>query len=58
MKVGDRVRVKESISVYHHPTDCNQTLSLYHVGIITLKKNLPISLSPNLPISPHFPPSP
>ncbi|NEO94915.1 MAG: hypothetical protein F6K56_33880 [Moorea sp. SIO3G5] len=47
MKVGDRVRLKKSITVYHHPTHRNQTLSLDHVGIITLKKNLP-----HLPISP------
>ena len=28
MKVGDRVRVKESVLVYHHPTHRNQALDI------------------------------
>jgi len=28
MKVGDRVRVKESVIVYHHPKNRNQPLDL------------------------------
>jgi Ferredoxin thioredoxin reductase variable alpha chain len=36
MKVGDRVRVKESVLVYHHPSNRNQAFDLQGFeGVIT-----------------------
>jgi hypothetical protein len=48
MKVGDRVRVKETVLVYHHPTSRNEAFDLKGaegviVGIATEWQGKPIS---------------
>jgi len=46
MKVGDRVRVKESIIVYHHPEHRNQSFDIKGgevVGFATNGESKPIS---------------
>ena len=57
MKVGDRVLVKDSVSVYHHPQNRNQKFDLKGqqgeiISIIQDWKGRPIS--PNLPILVKF----
>jgi ribosomal protein S17 len=52
MKVGDRVRVKESVVVYHHPSNRNQAFDLKGLegqitDVITERDGKPISA--NLP---------
>jgi Ferredoxin thioredoxin reductase variable alpha chain len=48
MKVGDRVRVKESVVVYHHPTHRNEAFDLKGaegevIGIASEWQGKPIS---------------
>jgi hypothetical protein len=57
IKVGDRVRVKESISVYHHPGHRNQTFDIKNqegevVAIIEDWQGRPVSA--NLPVKVKF----
>ncbi|NEP00069.1 MAG: ferredoxin--nitrite reductase [Symploca sp. SIO2E9] len=57
MKVGDRVRVKESVIVYHYPKHKNQPFDLQGQegevsAIITEWKGRPVSA--NLPIQVKF----
>ncbi|MEH2144693.1 MAG: ferredoxin-thioredoxin reductase variable chain [Nostoc sp.] len=57
MKVGDRVRVKESVVVYHHPEHRSQAFDIKGtegdvVGIATQWRGRPISA--NLPIVVQF----
>ncbi|MEI1376014.1 MAG: ferredoxin-thioredoxin reductase variable chain [Nostoc sp.] len=57
MKVGDRVRVKESVVVYHHPEHRSQAFDIKGtegdvVGIATEWRGRPISA--NLPIVVQF----
>lgn len=53
MKVGDRVRVKESVIVYHHPENRNQPFDIKGIegeviGLITEWQGRPVSA--NLPV--------
>lgn len=53
MKVGDRVRVKDSVVVYHHPEHRNQAFDLKGtegevISIVTQWQGRPVSA--NLPI--------
>jgi len=57
MKVGDRVRVKNSVVVYHHPEHRNQAFDLKGtegevIGIVTEWQGRPVSA--NLPILVQF----
>ncbi|WP_442939849.1 ferredoxin-thioredoxin reductase variable chain [Nostoc sp.] len=57
MNVGDRVRVKESVVVYHHPEHRSQAFDIKGtegdvVGIATQWRGRPISA--NLPIVVQF----
>ncbi|HIK27213.1 MAG: ferredoxin-thioredoxin reductase variable chain [Oscillatoriaceae bacterium SKW80] len=57
MKVGDRVRVKESIIVYHHPDHRNQPFDVKDlqgeiIAILQDWNGKPVS--PNLPIQVKF----
>lgn len=57
MKAGDRVRVKESVIVYHHPEHRSQAFDLKGiegdvVGIATAWQGRPVSA--NLPIVVQF----
>nr|WP_309245642.1 ferredoxin-thioredoxin reductase variable chain [Desmonostoc muscorum] len=57
MKVGDRVRVKDSVVIYHHPEHRNQAFDLKGtegdvIGIVTQWQNRPVSA--NLPILVQF----
>ncbi len=57
MKVGDRVRVKDSVIVYHHPEHRNQAFDLKGtegevIGIATEWQGRPVSA--NLPIVVQF----
>ncbi|NEO30742.1 MAG: ferredoxin--nitrite reductase [Symploca sp. SIO3C6] len=57
MKVGDRVRVKNSVMVYHHPEHKNQPFDLKGQegevsAIVTEWKGRPVSA--NLPIQVRF----
>ncbi|MGF1496070.1 MAG: ferredoxin-thioredoxin reductase variable chain [Elainellaceae cyanobacterium] len=57
MKVGDRVRVKESVIVYHHPKNRNQPYDLKDhegevVGIVNEWHGKPISA--NFPVQVQF----
>jgi hypothetical protein len=59
MKIGDRVRVKESVVVYHYPKQKQQPFDLKDmegeiINILTDWKGRPIS--PNLPIIVKFEP--
>lgn len=57
MKVGDRVRVKDSVVVYHHPEHRNQAFDLKGsegeiVAIVTQWRDRPVSA--NLPLLVQF----
>ena len=57
MKVGDRVRVKESVIVYHHPENRNQPFDIKGIegeviGLITEWQGRPVSA--NLPVYVQF----
>jgi hypothetical protein len=57
MKVGDRVRVKESVTVYHHPDHRNQPFDLQGqegevIGLANEWKGQPISA--NFPLLVKF----
>ncbi|WP_180277496.1 MULTISPECIES: ferredoxin-thioredoxin reductase variable chain [unclassified Nostoc] len=57
MKVGDRVRVKDSVVVYHHPEHRNQPFDIKDtegdvVAIATQWRDRPVSA--NLPIVVQF----
>ncbi|BAY76666.1 ferredoxin thioredoxin reductase, alpha chain [Nostoc linckia NIES-25] len=57
MKVGDRVRVKDSVVVYHHPEHRNQAFDIKGtegevIGIVTQWQGRPVSA--NLPILVQF----
>ncbi|MEH2452750.1 ferredoxin-thioredoxin reductase variable chain [Nostoc sp.] len=57
MKVGDRVRVKDSVVVYHHPEHRSQAFDIKGiegdvVGIATQWRGRPVSA--NLPIVVQF----
>lgn len=57
MKVGDRVLIKDSVAVYHHPQNRNQEFDLQGqqgevISIVQDWKGRPIS--PNLPILVKF----
>ncbi|AVH64638.1 ferredoxin--nitrite reductase [Nostoc sp. 'Peltigera membranacea cyanobiont' 213] len=57
MKVGDRVRVKDSVVVYHHPEHRNQAFDIKGtegdvVNIATQWRDRPVSA--NLPIVVQF----
>jgi hypothetical protein len=57
MKVGDRVRVKDSVVVYHHPEHRNEAFDIKGtegevVGIVTQWQGRPVSA--NLPILVQF----
>lgn len=57
MKVGDRVRVKESVVVYHHPDHRNQGFDIQGqegevVAIVTEWHGRPVSA--NLPVHVKF----
>ncbi len=57
MKVGDRVRVKESVIVYHHPEHRNQPFDIKDsegevIGIVTEWQGRPVSA--NLPVYVQF----
>ncbi|MFN6518549.1 MAG: ferredoxin-thioredoxin reductase variable chain [Nostoc sp. CreGUA01] len=57
MKVGDRVRVKDSVVVYHHPEHRNQAFDIKGtegevIGIATQWRDRPVSA--NLPIVVQF----
>lgn len=57
MKVGDRVRVKNSVMVYHHPEHRNQPFDLQGKegevsAIVTEWKGRPVSA--NLPVQVKF----
>ncbi|MBD2559901.1 ferredoxin-thioredoxin reductase variable chain [Nostoc linckia FACHB-391] len=57
MKVGDRVRVKDSVVVYHHPEHRNQPFDIKGeegdvVNIATQWRDRPVSA--NLPIVVQF----
>ncbi|MFN6535010.1 MAG: ferredoxin-thioredoxin reductase variable chain [Nostoc sp. EkiNYC01] len=57
MKVGDRVRVKDSVVIYHHPEHRNQAFDLKGtegdvISIVTQWQGRPVSA--NLPILVQF----
>jgi hypothetical protein len=57
MKVGDRVRVKESVVVYHHPDHRNQGFDIHGqegevIAIVTEWQGRPVSA--NLPVHVKF----
>ena len=57
MKVGDRIRVKESVVVYHHPEHRNEAFDIQGlegevVGIVTEWQGRPVSA--NLPVQVQF----
>jgi hypothetical protein len=57
MKVGDRVRVKDSVVVYHHPEHRNQAFDLKGtegeiIAIVTQWQERPVSA--NLPLLVQF----
>ncbi|WP_373525040.1 ferredoxin-thioredoxin reductase variable chain [Nostoc sp.] len=57
MKVGDRVRVKDSVVVYHHPEHRSQAFDIKStegevIGIATQWQGRPVSA--NLPILVQF----
>lgn len=57
MKIGDRVRVKESVVVYHHPEHRNQAFDIKGtegevVGVATQWQGRPVSA--NFPIVVQF----
>ncbi|BAZ52551.1 ferredoxin thioredoxin reductase, alpha chain [Nostoc sp. NIES-4103] len=57
MKIGDRVRVKESVVVYHHPEHRNQAFDIKGtegeiIGIATQWQGRPVSA--NLPYLVQF----
>ncbi|BDI19268.1 ferredoxin--nitrite reductase [Nostoc cf. commune SO-36] len=57
MKVGDRVRVKDSVVVYHHPEHRNQAFDIKGIegdviGIASQWRDRPVSA--NLPIVVQF----
>lgn len=57
MKVGDRVRVKESVIVYHHPEHRNQPFDIKGLegdvlGIVNEWQGRPVSA--NLPVYVQF----
>jgi len=57
MKVGDRIRVKDSVIVYHHPEHRSQAFDLKGtegevIGIATQWQGRPVSA--NLPIVVQF----
>lgn len=57
MKVGDRVRVKESVIVYHHPENRNQPFDIKGtegevIGLINEWRGRPVSA--NLPVYVQF----
>ncbi|WP_306426869.1 ferredoxin-thioredoxin reductase variable chain [Nostoc sp. CHAB 5836] len=57
MKVGDRVRVKDSVVVYHHPEHRNQPFDIKGIegdviGIATQWQGRPVSA--NLPVVVQF----
>ncbi|HEY9647740.1 MAG TPA: ferredoxin-thioredoxin reductase variable chain [Chroococcidiopsis sp.] len=57
MKVGDRVRVKESVVVYHHPEHRNQAFDIQGhegevIGIVKEWQGRP--LSANFPLQVKF----
>jgi Ferredoxin thioredoxin reductase variable alpha chain len=57
MKVGDRVRIKESVMVYHHPEHRGQAFDLKGTegevtGIVTEWQGRPVSA--NLPVLIQF----
>ncbi len=57
MKVGDRVRVKESVIVYHHPENRNQPFDIKDlegevIGLINEWQGRPVSA--NLPVYVQF----
>ena len=57
MKVGDRVRVKESVIVYHNPENRNQPFDIKGIegeviGLITEWQGRPVSA--NLPVYVQF----
>jgi Ferredoxin thioredoxin reductase variable alpha chain len=57
MKVGDRVRVKESVIIYHHPEHKNEPFDLKATegrihAVLSDWQGRPIS--PNLPIHVEF----
>ncbi|QSJ16866.1 ferredoxin-thioredoxin reductase variable chain [Nostoc sp. UHCC 0702] len=57
MKIGDRVRVKESVVVYHHPEHRNQAFDIKGtegevIGIATEWQGRPVSA--NLPFVVQF----
>lgn len=57
MKVGDRVRVKESVVVYHHPDHRNQGFDINGqegevIAIVTEWQGRPVSA--NLPVHVKF----
>jgi hypothetical protein len=59
MKVGDRIRVKESITVYHHPEHRNQAFDIQGqegeiVAIIHEWQGRPVSA--NFPLQVKFSP--
>jgi hypothetical protein len=57
MKIGDRVRVKNSIVVFHHPEHKGQPFDLQNltgeiIGLVEDKKGRPVS--PNYPLMVKF----
>ena len=57
MKIGDRVRVKESVIVYHHPSDRGQPVDIKGmegeiIAIVTEWQGRPVSA--NLPLQVKF----
>ncbi|MBN3962617.1 ferredoxin-thioredoxin reductase variable chain [Nostoc sp. NMS8] len=57
MEVGDRVRVKDSVVVYHHPEHRNQAFDIQGIegdviGIATQWQGRPVSA--NLPVVVQF----
>jgi hypothetical protein len=58
MKIGDRVRIKESVVIYHHPEHRGEPFDLKGVegeviGIVNQWQGRPVSA--NLPILVQFP---
>ena len=57
MKAGDRIRIKESVIVYHHPENRNQPFDIKGlegevIGVVTEWQGRPVSA--NLPIYVKF----
>lgn len=57
MKVGDRVRVKKSVIVYHHPSQRNEPFDVKGmegevIGVVTEWQGRPVSA--NLPVQVKF----